>query len=200
MNKRQLQKQQTRNKIAATARDLFTQQGFLNTTTAQIASASGIAHGTLFLHFPTKDDLILEIMDSALETIQDALQPIMAQSGSLDELLLRYLDLIEQNEALFATKAREMALYSAELRRKLLFRDAIILEHFHTLFQQGIDQGVYRSLSIQTALSFFFGSLHYHLSLRQLFAGQSSVIAKIKKPLIETFIAMITTQTGGSHA
>jgi AcrR family transcriptional regulator len=200
MNKRQLQKQQTRNKIAATARDLFTQQGFLNTTTAQIASASGIAHGTLFLHFPTKEDLILEIMDSALETIQDALQPIMAQSGSLDELLLRYLDLIEQNEALFATKAREMALYSAELRRKLLFRDAIILEHFHTLFQQGIDQGVYRSLSIQTALSFFFGSLHYHLSLRQLFAGQGSVIAKIKKPLIETFIAMITTQTGGSHA
>lgn len=199
MNKRQLQKQQTRNNIIAAARELFTQQGFLNTTTSQIATTSGIAHGTLFLHFPTKDDLILEIMDTVLETIQDALQPIIAQSGSLEELLQRYLDLIEENEALFATKAREMPFYSPELRRKMLFRDSIIRGHFHTLFQQGIDQGIYRPLAIQTALSFFFGSLYYHLSMRQLFAGPNSVIAKIKQPLIETFIAMITTQTGGSH-
>lgn len=199
MNKRQLQKQQTRNKIIEKARELFTQQGFLNTTTSQIATASGIAHGTLFLHFPTRDDLILEIMDRVLETVQDALQPIIAQSGSLEELLQRYLELIEQNEALFATKAREMPFYSPELRRKMLFRDAIIRGHFHTLFQQGIDEGRYRPLNIQMALSYFFGSLHYHLSLRQLFAGKNSVIAKFKQPLIDTFIAMITTQTGGIH-
>ena len=192
MNKRQKQKQKTREKIVSCAKELFIQKGFLHTTTSEIAAAAGIAHGTLFLHFPAKESLILEIMDTVLEQIQAALQPVIAHAGNLDEIIRCYLDLIEQHEAIFSTKAREMPFYDDELRRKLLFRDAIIRGHFHTLFQQGIDDGIYRQVDIQTALTFFFGAIHYYLSLKQIFVVDGSVIGKFKDQIISTFNALIT--------
>ena len=38
--------------------DLFAEKGFWNTPTSQIAKHAGVATGTLFNYFPTKDDLI----------------------------------------------------------------------------------------------------------------------------------------------
>jgi len=37
---------------------LFTQRGLHGTSTAQISKEAGVATGTLFNYFPTKDDLI----------------------------------------------------------------------------------------------------------------------------------------------
>ena len=52
-NKRQIQKEQTRQLIVETAIRQYGQNGLLNTTTEEIARAAGISHGTIFLHFPT---------------------------------------------------------------------------------------------------------------------------------------------------
>ena len=37
---------------------LFTERGFHGTSTAQISKEAGVATGTLFNYFPTKEDLI----------------------------------------------------------------------------------------------------------------------------------------------
>ncbi len=47
-----------KNKILKTALKLFARHGFRETTTSQIARESGVANGTLFHYFPTKDDII----------------------------------------------------------------------------------------------------------------------------------------------
>jgi AcrR family transcriptional regulator len=49
---------ETREKILATALTLFTRRGFFGTPTSLISKEAGVATGTLFFHFPTKDDLI----------------------------------------------------------------------------------------------------------------------------------------------
>lgn len=41
--------------------ELFSQEGFWNTTTARIAQHAGVATGTLFTYFPSKNDLIDEV-------------------------------------------------------------------------------------------------------------------------------------------
>ena len=38
--------------------ELFAKDGFWQTTTASIAQEAGVATGTLFTYFPTKNDLI----------------------------------------------------------------------------------------------------------------------------------------------
>ena len=44
--------------IMEAALKLFTERGFHGTTTAQISKEAGVATGTLFNYFPTKEDLI----------------------------------------------------------------------------------------------------------------------------------------------
>lgn len=47
-----------KNKILKTALRLFARNGLRETTTSQIAREAGVANGTLFHYFPTKDDII----------------------------------------------------------------------------------------------------------------------------------------------
>ncbi|NMB54433.1 MAG: TetR/AcrR family transcriptional regulator [Leptolinea sp.] len=50
-----------REKFLAAALKLFAANGIQNTSTAEIARVAGTAAGTLFLYFPTKNDLINEL-------------------------------------------------------------------------------------------------------------------------------------------
>lgn len=57
-------------KIVETARQLFAERGFEQTTTRDIAQAAEIATGTLFNYFPTKDAIVHELVDVALRTAE----------------------------------------------------------------------------------------------------------------------------------
>lgn len=60
-------KQATRGKILRTAERLFSQVGYLDTTTRQIAQEAGIATGTLFNYFPSKETLAMSLLADAFE-------------------------------------------------------------------------------------------------------------------------------------
>jgi AcrR family transcriptional regulator len=49
---------ENREKILATALSLFTERGFFGTPTSLISKEAGVATGTLFFYFPTKEELI----------------------------------------------------------------------------------------------------------------------------------------------
>jgi AcrR family transcriptional regulator len=57
--KRDLNKERTKRKILAAALELFRQRGLEGTTTKMISRKAGIAEGTLFNYFATKEDLAL---------------------------------------------------------------------------------------------------------------------------------------------
>jgi AcrR family transcriptional regulator len=57
--KRDRNKEQTKEKILAAALELFRKNGLEGTTTKQISKMAGIAEGTLFNYFKTKEDLAL---------------------------------------------------------------------------------------------------------------------------------------------
>ena len=65
----------TRQRILLAATNLFKRDGWQNTTTRDIANASGIATGTLFNYFPTKEAiaaaLIAEALDLANQEFRD---------------------------------------------------------------------------------------------------------------------------------
>ena len=48
----------TKKKILTIALELFTKQGIANTSTSQITKEVGVATGTLFFHFSTKQELV----------------------------------------------------------------------------------------------------------------------------------------------
>ena len=66
----------TRQRLVRTALELFTTLGYHDTTTAQIAKKAGIAEGTIYRHFTSKQHLVNELYRAAQRwattVVQDA--------------------------------------------------------------------------------------------------------------------------------
>lgn len=191
MNKRQLQKQFTREKIISAAKKIFIEKGIINTATSQIAEAAGIAHGTLFLHFPSKDTLVIELLDVELLKFNSSIKQLIATTSSIDKILDQYLHLIITEEGFFSTLARELPYYKSELRRKILFRESLVREHFHKAIEIGIEDKIYADIDIPSALTFLFGTINYYLSLKASFAHTESVIEKFHDQIVKVFMKIL---------
>lgn len=63
----------TRDKIIEAARDLFLNQGYNSTGLAQITQHAGVKSGSLYYFFPTKEDLLIAVLDFYKANIYEAL-------------------------------------------------------------------------------------------------------------------------------
>jgi len=64
-------KQECRTRILETASDLFCARGFDQTTTRDIAQAAGVATGTMFNYFPSKETMAMTMVTEALALGKD---------------------------------------------------------------------------------------------------------------------------------
>ncbi len=62
LGRRELQKQERERRILTAARNLFDRKGYAKTAMEEIAERAGLAVGTLYNYFPSKEDLLLAIM------------------------------------------------------------------------------------------------------------------------------------------
>ncbi|GAB3320814.1 TetR/AcrR family transcriptional regulator [Larkinella ripae] len=80
-------------KILATALKLFVEYGFHGTPTSRIASEAGVANGTLFHYFKTKDELVVALYMSIKDELNRFLADKMGESATPKEkfrTLFRY--------------------------------------------------------------------------------------------------------------
>lgn len=66
----------THQRLSRAALELFSSRGYHDTTTAQIAKKAGVAEGTIYRHFPSKQQLLNDLYRAALKwaakTVEDA--------------------------------------------------------------------------------------------------------------------------------
>ena len=84
-------KAQTRKRILQSARKLFQERGFEETTTRDIAVRAKIASGTLFNYFPTKEALALSITGSCFEAAGQEFRERLRGDEALDERLFAHI-------------------------------------------------------------------------------------------------------------
>lgn len=87
--RRALAKQQTRQKVLAAARRLFSEQGYEGATIRDIASAAGMSTGAVFANFSDKSDLFREIMDDDMAALQSAMADAAARGRNIEDTLLK---------------------------------------------------------------------------------------------------------------
>ena len=80
-------KAETRVRILEAADNLFKINGFSQTTTRDIARATGLATGTLFNYFATKEELALTLVGARLREAGAEFQKRRSGGESLEELL-----------------------------------------------------------------------------------------------------------------
>ena len=65
---RERKKQRTRETIVDVAARLFVEQGYHQTTLAQIADQAGVSLSTFFNYFATKVDIVFSLLDAAIDS------------------------------------------------------------------------------------------------------------------------------------
>src|SRR6516162_7753533 len=84
-------KQATRRRILEAARRLFARDGFDSTATRDLAREAGIAAGTLFNYFPTKEAVALSLAAEALVEARETYERKRRGEESPEEDLFAFL-------------------------------------------------------------------------------------------------------------
>ena len=82
-------KQQTRAKVLAAARSLFTEGGYEGATIRDIAALAGMSTGAVFANFTDKSELFSEVMTEDFKTLLAAMRTAAALGRGVDDQLLR---------------------------------------------------------------------------------------------------------------
>jgi AcrR family transcriptional regulator len=98
--------------ILAAAKGLLAQQGIDALTMDEIAQAAGVAKGTLYLYFQSKDELIQALLSQVAAAIIRDLEAILARPDTpqdkLRQVVILLLDYAEQESTLFPLYLREL--------------------------------------------------------------------------------------------
>src|SRR5687768_16751650 len=87
--RRALAKQQTRAKVLAAGRRLFSEQGYEGATIRDIAAAAGMSTGAVFANFTDKSDLFREIMTADCEALVEAMREGAERGKGVEDSLLK---------------------------------------------------------------------------------------------------------------
>ncbi|WP_071394584.1 TetR/AcrR family transcriptional regulator [Bacillus tuaregi] len=143
LSKKMTVKQQ---KIVETAVKMFAEKGYANTSTSEIAKAAGVAEGTIFRHYGTKDRLLLAVIlpfikESLPSMAENVFQEVFSKDKSFEDFLRAFIknrwQFLDENKELFKVIVKEL-LYSEDLKHDLLpfFKDAVwnrlinVIDHF----------------------------------------------------------------------
>ena len=87
--RRALAKQQTRIKVLAAARNLFSEEGYEGATIRDIAAAAGMSTGAVFANFSDKSDLFREIMSDDMEALSAAMRDAAGRGRNVEDAVLK---------------------------------------------------------------------------------------------------------------
>ena len=109
-------------RIVATARDLFINKGFSNTTSQDIAAEVGVGLGTLYLYAKSKEDLLVMVFkDDILRMIETSYASIPADAPLLDQLMVFFdvhIRYHAHDQVLSRTVLKELSFSTTEQRRQ----------------------------------------------------------------------------------
>jgi AcrR family transcriptional regulator len=81
--------QRNRERIVEVARLVFREQGY-DASLDEVAKRAGVGPGTLYRHFPKRENLIDAIMQSWVESVEDGAAKALVAEGSPREVLLTW--------------------------------------------------------------------------------------------------------------
>lgn len=93
-----------RRKVMLAAIQLFSKQGYHNTSTAQIANEAGLSQATVFKYFKTKDELLLGVLQPTVNLFGRSFIDEMKQCSDLKSLVA----FIVQNRFAFISANKEL--------------------------------------------------------------------------------------------
>src|SRR3954468_153276 len=130
-----------RDAILRAATDVFAERGFFNAQVADVARVAGVAAGTVYLYFKSKDDLLVSIFERSM---REGLANGRAAVAKLDDPRERLVRLARAHLARLGADRNLAIVFQVELRQSTKFMErfsATLLRDYLGLIREAIADG-----------------------------------------------------------
>lgn len=150
--------------ILDAALKVFAESGFHRSQVSRIARTAGVADGTIYLYFKSKEDILVCLFRTKLGELVDKFKESVMQSDHPRDAIrtictLHYTEL-ENNRDLAKVTQIELRQSSFELRREIGLAVKPYIRLIEQVLRQGIDQRQFRAnLDVKLTRHLLFGAM-----------------------------------------
>lgn len=172
------------------------------TATVDIARAAEVSHGAVFAHFPTRDDLVLAVIDGVTQRIAANLRDLALRCAepSLRDTLRAHVAAVAAQEGLYAAFVLERRLLPVGARSRFVILLAAVAHYFRLAAARAIARGAVRDRSLTLLFNVWIAMLHHTVCNRDLFAEGDSALAERGDRLIAEYLQLIAPDPRKEHA
>lgn len=161
----------TREEILIAAAQIFSQKGFHATSMQDIAQAVNLQKASLYHHVSSKQEILVDVLDRALNLLIERMQAVMALPLPPDEMLRQavqvYLITLLEHRDLAAVLLLEHRSLIPDLHARHLPRRDRFEQLWRDLIQHGLDQGVFCCTDPAMTTRALLGALHWTITWYQ---------------------------------
>jgi TetR/AcrR family fatty acid metabolism transcriptional regulator len=148
MSVRRANREDKRRRIIDAAVDVFADKGFFGARVSEIAERAGVADGTIYLYFKSKDEILISLFEEKMAEILERFVNMLSEVHDTEEKMRRY---IIEHLTLVAEQPRLMQVLTVELRQSARFMKdyaphafAKYLALVGSILEEGQKKGVFR--------------------------------------------------------
>jgi AcrR family transcriptional regulator len=190
-SQRQKQKVQTREHLIDVALDQLAKDGLTAARTSDIACAAKVSHGTVFVHFPTREVLVDAVIEEFGMRITKRLHELADSDCGMKELLKAHLKGITEYEAFYTRLVSERNNLHESARDSLIMIQSAVSFHLIQVAEREMEACKIRTMPVDLLFNTWVGLIHYYLVNGDLFAPGESVLERHGERLAEHFMNLI---------
>ena len=194
MRARQARKTETRRRIVARAMRLCGARGFAQVRTADVARAARLSHGAIFVHFPTREALLLAVAEQIGQEITERLHELVEGGASLREVLEAHLACIREREDEYRRLIVDRPALPDAFRHTWTGLQSAVSFHIAQAAEREMAVGRIRRMPVHLLFNTWLGLLHHYLAQQDLFAPGRSVLAEHGRELLDHFLHLLQTR------
>lgn len=151
--------------LIAAALALFVEKGYAATRLEEVAARAGVAKGTVYLYFPSKEALFQQVVETGIVPVLDAGEDLLAQHpGSASDLLRALIEGWWQQVGatplagipkLMISEAGNFPELAAYYHDKVITRGRAIIGQ---ALRRGIASGEFREVEVEAAIDAIFAA------------------------------------------
>lgn len=157
----------TRDQILEVAAQIFRQKGFHAASMQQIADAVHLRKASLYHHVSSKQELLLELLNQAMDLLIEKTSLIFSQPASpadrLHQAIRHYVRALIEHPDLANVLLLEYRSLDPDLRTMHQPRRDQFEGLWRGLIQEGLDAGVFQQTDASICTKAILGSLHWTL-------------------------------------
>lgn len=165
--------------ILQAAVEVFAEKGFRSATMDEIASSAGITKGTIYLYFPSKEELFVEMARRQFQHVLDLLPEIQLDEGDNPEEATRRLGRLFLRVLMTPEVTKVIPLVVAEYNHlpalQAMYREQILPNaniQLASLLELGMDLGAFRRMDPVIAARCLLGMFFAFVMTQEVFGAK----------------------------